>query len=204
VADHDESPGDRTIATYEAGVERYRSHLPDEVPAPVRAFLEEVAECVGPGSRVLELGSGPGREAAYLETRGVNVTRSDATAAFVAMMRRDGHDARLLDVRRDELGTGWDAVLADAMLLHLTREEFRSVVAKARRAVRDGGLLAITLKEGDREGWSTAKLDAPRWFTYWREAPLRQTLEDAGWRVRSVDHVPGRVDEWLYVIARTA
>jgi protein-L-isoaspartate O-methyltransferase len=37
---------------------------------------------VGRG-HILELGSGPGWDAAYLERRGVQVTRSDATRAFV-------------------------------------------------------------------------------------------------------------------------
>lgn len=48
------------------------------------------------------------------------------------------------------------------------------------RATRPDGVLALTLKEGDGEAWSEAKLSSPRWFVYWREGPLRGPLSDAG------------------------
>ena len=62
-------------------------------------------------------------------------------------------------------------------------------------------MLAATFKEGDGESWSTAKLEAPRWFTYWRAPALREVLEAAGWSVTSLAHVAGRLEPWLYVLA---
>jgi predicted TPR repeat methyltransferase len=75
-------------------------------------------------------------------------------------------------------------------------------LVKAQAAVPDGGLLAFTLKEGDGEGWSTAKLELRRYFVYWREAPLREALDAAGWEMLSLDHVMGRAEPWLFVICR--
>lgn len=132
------------------------------LPGPaVLAYLDRVARLVGAGT-VLEFGSGPGWDASYLESRGPRVVRTDGAPAFVAMLRAAGHSARLLDVRVDDFGGPYDAVLADAVLLHLTREEFVDVLRRARRAVRSGGLLALTLKEGDGEAWTQAKLGLPR------------------------------------------
>jgi len=68
----------------------------------------------------------------------------------------------------DDFGGPYDAVLADAVLLHVTREQFVDVLQRARHAVASGGVLAITLKEGDGEAWTEAKLGRPRHFTYWR------------------------------------
>lgn len=202
-----ESPGDVTLASYEAGTQRYLDHSTPPGPL-VRAYLDEVARRVGDG-RVLELGSGPGHDADHLESRGVRVLRTDATAAFVERLRAAGHDARLLDVRTDDLGGPYVGVLADAVLLHLTREELDDVLARARRATRAGGVLAFTVKEGDGEGWSHAELDLPRHFTYWREPGLRAALERAGWHVRSLERVAGRRERvagrregWLFVIAQ--
>jgi SAM-dependent methyltransferase len=198
--DAEVSAGDVTLATYEAAASLYRDGQPVVLPV-FAAFLDQVAELVGAGT-ALELGSGPGRDAAYLEARGVRVTRSDATAAFVELMRADGHEARRLDVRTDNLGGSYDAVLAMAMLLHLTRPEFTDLLRRARAAVVLGGLLAFTVKEGDGEAWSDAKLDRPRFFTYWRAPAVRAELTRAGWDVLSLDHVDGRREPWLYVIAR--
>ena len=56
-------------------------------------------------------------------------------------------------------------------------------------ATRAGGLLAMSLKEGDGEEWSMhGQVQAPRRFVYWREAPLRAVLSGAGWRVEDLPH----------------
>lgn len=60
------------------------------------------------------------------------VARTDATPAFVKMMRAAGHDARLLDVRSDPLGGPCQGVLANAVLLHLSRAQFQNAVQRAR------------------------------------------------------------------------
>jgi predicted TPR repeat methyltransferase len=94
--------------------------------------------------------------------------------------------------------------MVDAVLLHLTREQFEDVLRRARGAVVDGGGLAFMVKEGDGAEWSAAKLGLPRHFTYWREPAVRDVLPHTGWAVIALDHVAGRTDLWLYVIAHTA
>jgi SAM-dependent methyltransferase len=194
-------PGDVTLASYEAAAERYRERSAAPSPA-LRAYLDRLARLVGAGT-VLELGSGLGWDAAYLESRGPRVLRTDATRAFDAL-RADGYEALLLDVRRDEWGGPYAAVLANAVLLHLTRGEFADVLRRARQSVVEQGILGLTLKEGDGDAWSTAKLDLPRHFTYWREPAIREALEQAGWSVLSIEQVAGRTDVWLYVLARAS
>ena len=132
------------------------------------------------------------------------MTRSDATPAFVERLRAAGHDAQLLDIRSGDLGGPYNGVLANAVLLHLSRDQFRDALRRVRQAVTAGGLLAVTLKEGDGDQWSTAKLGMPRHFTYWREAALRRALPDTGWDITFLAHVPGRADQWLHVIARAS
>ncbi|MBO0812349.1 MAG: NUDIX domain-containing protein, partial [Microlunatus sp.] len=171
-----DAPSEVTRNSYQAAADRYAEQT-HPVSADTRApFLDRVAELL-PGGRLLEVGSGPGWDADYLEQRGLSVQRSDITPAFVDMIRAAGHDARVLDVRTGDLGGGWDAVLADAVLLHLNRTEFAAVAGRVAAAVRPGGLFAFTLKEGDGEAWSEAKLDLPRWFVYWREPEVRAVLE---------------------------
>ena len=198
---------DATIATYEQAAVLYREQTTHRTPG-LDAFLDRLAELVlerkPTGGLILEVGSGPGLDADHLENRGVRVLRSDAAAAFVDMLRSSGHDARLIDVRTDDLAGPYDGVLADAVLLHLSQVQFAEVLVRLRRAVTDGGILAFTVKEGDGGAWSDAKLGLPRWFTYWNEAPVREVLARTGWSVLSVDHVAGRSEPWLYVLARAA
>jgi SAM-dependent methyltransferase len=195
-------PVDATLAAYQDGAARY-AEARNPPAAALAAFLDQLASIAGDGE-ILEIGSGPGLDADYLETRGVRVTRTDATPAFIHMMRAAGHGARLLDIRSDPLGGPYQGVLADAVLLHLSRPQFVDAVRRARRAVLLGGALAMTLKEGDGDGWSHRRLGMPRHFTYWREPQLRDALTAAGWSEISVEHVPGQTEPWLYVLARAA
>ena len=189
-----------TIESYDTGVEEYLVNTAPQSDA-MRRYLDRFEALVG-GGRVLELGSGPGWDASYLETRGVHVDRSDVTRAFVDRLRARGHAARILDARDDDYGGPYDAVLAAAVLLHLSRPQFEQALCTARRATRPGGVLGVTLKEGDDAAWTTAKLGRPRYFTYWREPELGDCLTRAGWRAESIEHVAGRAEPWLFVLAR--
>src|SRR5262249_37259147 len=107
--DAGDTPLDVTRRSYQQAADRYAEQAPQVSADTRQRFLDRIAELV-PGGRLLELGSGPGWDALYLEQQGLNVRRSDITPAFVEMMRGDGHDAVVLDVRVDDLGGQWDAV----------------------------------------------------------------------------------------------
>lgn len=201
-----------TLAVYEQRADLYLATL-GSGPAWHREFLDTIAARLPTGARVLELGSGTGRDARYLADRGLAVQPSDAASAFLDIMRRDGLDPVRLDVLTDltdltdlidDVGGPWDAVVSLAMLLHLSPAQLADVLDRLHTAVRPGGLLALTVKEGDGFGWSSHKLGLPRYFTYWRPAPLRTLLEQHGWRVESLEQRQGARDQWLLVVARRA
>ena len=195
-----DDPDDATLATYQAYADRYVDRTPPPGSDTVR-FLDQFVAAV-PGSAVLEFGSGPGHDAAYMETRGLRVTRTDATPAFVDRLCEAGYSALLLDVRVDDFGGPYDGTWANGVLLHLDRSQFADVVQRARRAVVAGGVFGLSLQEGDGAGWTTRRLDAPRYFTYWRAPDVRRILTDNGWAVEVFEH-SGRSAEWLHFIART-
>lgn len=71
-----------TLATYELHAEQYIARTSN-----IRSQLvDDLIALVPQDSSVLELGSGPGRDAAALEEAGLVVTRTDGAASFV---RRD-------------------------------------------------------------------------------------------------------------------
>ncbi len=161
---------------------------------------------------MLEIGSGSGRDAAALERAGLSVRRTDITPAFVEILRSGGHRADQLDPLHDDLadpaapGTPYDGVWADASLLHVDRDDLPTVLTRLARATRRGGTLFVSVKEGDGEDWSThGNVTTPRFFTFWRDEPLRSVMEAAGWSVREVLRSEGRDGEqWLEVLATRA
>ena len=196
-----------TVASYETFAEEYRAGT-QEMPDEVRAAIAQFASALDAGARVLEIGSGPGRDALALEDAGLSVRRTDITPAFVRMLRADGFTADVLDPLSDNLDdperdAPYDGVWASASLVHARREDLPIVLSALARATRPGGAFHLALKEGDGARFSThGHVGGPRHFTFWREEPLRAVLEDAGWVVDDVRRAPGlRNETWLDVQA---
>lgn len=198
-----------TIRAYDADAHGYREGTAG-LPTAIATAVGRYAALVGPGARVLEIGSGSGRDALALEEAGLLVRRTDITPAFVRMLREAGHPADRLDPLHDDLSdpdadaTEYDGVWADASLLHVDRDDLPVVLARLADVTKEGGVLFVSVKEGDGEVWSVhGNVTAPRFFTFWREEPLRSVVEAAGWRVLEVHPQVGREGEaWLEVLAR--
>ena len=195
-----ESPNRRTLDVYEHGAGRYEA-TQGPPPAWHLAFLDRIATSLGLGATVLELGSGTGQAAQYLAERGLDVQASDGAFAFVERMREAHLSPIRLDVLTDDLGGPWDAVVAFAVLLHLTPVELGTVLDRVREAVRPGGLLAFSVKEGDGSAWSDHRLESPRYYMFWRPGPLVEVLEDHGWTVHDLERRAGDRDDWILVTA---
>jgi len=199
---------DRTISAYQAFAAEY-AELRVTVPDAIQQKIWMFAHLLGDRGRVLEIGSGSGRDADALERAGLSVDRTDITPAFVELLRAKGHDARVVDPLADELAGpnqhgGYDGVWAQACLLHVDRDDLSTILARLAAVTRDQGVLYLSLKEGDGEEWSThGAVDQPRRFVYWREQPLREVLEGSGWAViQEIGHEHNdKGDDWLEVLA---
>jgi protein-L-isoaspartate O-methyltransferase len=197
-----------TVRAYDASAAEYRAGSA-EVPSTVQAAVDRYVALLRPGARVLEIGSGSGRDARALEDAGLSVRRTDITPGFVHLLRDAGYDADVVDPLVDDLsdpaapGTPYAGVWADATLLHAGREELPQILGRLANATEPGGVLFVGLKEGDGEDWSVhGNVTAPRFFTYWREESLRSALLGAGWRVTDVRrNEDGRRESWLQVAA---
>jgi SAM-dependent methyltransferase len=191
-----------TLATYETHAARYI-----EATSTARsAVIDDLIALVPTGSTVLELGSGPGRDANDLERAGLFVSRTDGAAVFVQRFRSMGIEARTLNVFAADFGGPFDAVFANAVLLHVGRAELAGVLGVALRATRVGGVLVASFKEGVGDGWSNRKLGAPRHFTYWQEADLGRVATAAGWNDVTVTESTQStsIERWITLTARNA
>jgi SAM-dependent methyltransferase len=192
------SDNEVTLATYEQAAERFRESIPTE---PNTRLIDLLAEAVEPGARVLELGSGTGRDAIELARRGFVVRRTDATQAFLEMMRADGYDADRLNAITDDFGGPYDAVFADAVFLHFDRTQLAEILRKAARAAP---VLAFSTREGKGEEWSNRHLDLPRHFVLWQEEPLRELLSATGWNVKRLARDEAKLGFWFHIVASRA
>ena len=184
--------------------------MPEWVAIEVDAFVTEL----GGSGRVLEIGSGGGRDALELEKRGISVRRTDISQGFVELLRKSGFDADLLDPLTDDLadprrpGIPYDGVWACACLIHVARDDLATVLGRLAEATRVGGPLYASVREGDGVDVSIkGDAAAPRRYaeTYWREPAIRSAFATSGWLVYEVRRCLGRPNDWwLTVRARRA
>lgn len=187
----------RTVQSYE-GFARDYDALCGPVPSPdVEGALRRMMQFVPLGGSVLEVGSGPGREADFIESLGAVVRRTDATRAFLEVQAERGKRAELLNVVTDELGGPYDAVLALCVLIHVDREQIDAVLRKVHAALKPAGVFLVSMRTG--EGETSGSYHT----VYWTRDRFAARLSAAGlsivWDALSVD-VDN--DEWVTFLAR--
>lgn len=190
---------DTTLASYERAAERYSASTRPAVEGALAAWLGRFASAVGKGHTVLEVGSGTGRDARYMETQGLSVVRSDACLAFREQMEREGTPALAINVLTDNLGGPWTGIVADAVFLHFTPHDLRTIVRHCKDALVPGGTLAFTVRDGDAGSrWPDTSLGEPRFYHDWHAPALKALLTSAGFTNIQIE-----LDDsvWLHVIA---
>ncbi|MGW0230819.1 class I SAM-dependent methyltransferase [Actinopolymorpha singaporensis] len=116
-----------------------------ELCAHTVPHLLDAAE-VGPGVRVLDVGTGPGTVAAAACDRGAKVTAVDAEPSMVELARAAAPtaDCRVAVLPALPFGDGeFDAVVGNFVLNHVGRP--RSALAELRRVARPDGWVALTI-----------------------------------------------------------
>ena len=124
------------------------------------AFLAHLPE----GGEVLDVGCGPGEPIArYLIGRARRVTGIDASPALIDLCRRRFPDHKWLvgDLRRLDLGRGFNGVIAWHSLIHIEPAVQAQVIELAARHLRPGGVLLFT--SGSERGETVGR---------WRDEPL--------------------------------
>lgn len=186
------SPRNRdALAGYEKSAQAYADVLSPLPPEPVADSLHRLAAQAGKGASVLEVASGPGRDADFIETLGLNVRRTDAAQSFLDMQTARGKRVEKLDIITDEFDGPYDAIMALRVLLHIDPELTDGVLAKVTAALAPGGAFLVSVRENE---------DAPETVAWARDA-FAARLEGAGLRIiRDEAHFyPG--EDWRTFLA---
>ncbi len=190
----------RTLDTYDAGVQNYIDNTVQSTIGFQKQWLDEVFEDIPKTARVLEIGSAFGRDARYLQSLGYTPETTDGSQSFVEHLQSQGFGARVLDIVMDTPTDKYDVVLASAVFLHFNEDDFRKAVEHVRDSLTDNGRFVFSVKRGEGEEWTNAKMDAPRYFKYWQPEELRRTLAELNVKITEITNSIEK-DEWLHVTA---
>jgi SAM-dependent methyltransferase len=171
---------EETLQFYRSHAEAYAGR---EIAAHTRLtrFLAQLV----PGAAILELGCGAGAASAEMLARGFDVRPTDGSPEMAAeASRRLGRPVETLLFYDLDKVEAYDAVWANACLLHVPRQELAHILALIWRALRPDGYFYASYKTGDADGRDALN----RYYNYPSPDWLRTNYASAGnWSSLSIE-----------------
>jgi ubiquinone/menaquinone biosynthesis C-methylase UbiE len=194
-----------TSATYDQIAADYAARSPGADPNTLATIRQRFTALLAPGARVLDVGCGPGWEAARLRDLGLRAYGLDRSRGMLAEARGLRLPLMLADMRALPLpGSSLDGLWVSASFLHIPKRDGPAVLREFRRVLRPGGALYIGVKEGDEERWVEQRRGHQRFFAFYQPEELDALLATHGFAViecwLDADSL-GRPERWINRIA---
>lgn len=192
-------------------IQAYNSYA-DIYDAEVTAFWEqfpsqtiEAFRSALPGTNVLDLGSGSGRDAVLLRNSGLDVTCLDASTSMIAMTQKLGFPSIHTDFSNMNLsGYQFDGIWAYTSLIHVPPEELVKTVTALYGALAANGVLLLGLIQGS--GAQVVTRDsmpgAERYFQFYQAKEIDQLMHGAGFSLVFSENYTPRHSTYLNRIYR--
>ena len=192
---------EETLQFYRGNAEAYAKRTFTSRQARLMAFLAPLP----PGASILELGCGAGGDTAEMLARGFDVRATDGSPEMAAVASKHlGRTVETLLFHDLNAVDAYDAVWANACLLHVPRAELADVIARIWCALKPAGYFFASYKIGDAEGRDALN----RYYNYPSPDWLRTNYTSAGnWSSLEIEtgEVIGFDNQWatmLFVVAR--
>ena len=145
------------------------------------SFLSPLVKCLSPGSRILDVGCGSGRDLLWMKKRGFDVIGFEQSPGL-AKLARENVGCEIIE--GDFETYDFSAILVDAVILvgalvHIPYKRFSEVFGNITSALPEHGNVLITLKEG-----SGSRTDSEsRIFYLWQDDEARKLFDSLGFKI---------------------
>lgn len=187
-----------TIRAYDAMSDLYDAETRDfweQFPTHIFSEFNSMLK----GSRVVDLGSGPGRDAEYLRGLGMNVTCIDGAESMIHITERKGFKSILKDIRSPDLKIKeFDGVWAYSSFIHISQEEAKKIVNMISDTMESGTILFLGLIEGKgSETVNFSSSDFVRLFQYYNERDVNSIIENTDFKLIKIESFRPRNHTYL-------
>jgi SAM-dependent methyltransferase len=149
-----------------------------------------------PAGKILEVGSGAGKDAAALVAMGYSYTGTDASAGLLEIARQRNPGAKFEHIGVHELSFpqhSFDGFWTVATLLHVPKSKIDKALQRIRSQIKTGGIGFITIKAGTGEEEDPG---TGRWFAYYSEEEFKNVLRRNQFEILAEKERPEK-DLWL-------
>src|SRR3989339_851161 len=173
----------QTINTYNRMSQEYDDETADFWERFPRTFLDKFIKLSG--NKILDVGSGPGRDGLILQQAGKDVVCVDASEAMVKLSADRGLNSIVASF--DNLpfeNNSFDGVWSYTALLHIPKKSIDIPLQEIFRILKPSGIFALGLIEGDTEGYKeSSEVTMPRWFSFYQKDEVENLCQKHGFEL---------------------
>ena len=195
-----------TKETYDKIAERYAIlHDKNDVKEKNKAY-EIMERLVPKQSMILDAGCGPGRESKHFLDVGYNVMSIDVSDGMIEEARKrvpEGDFQKMNMMELEFRAEYFDGIWVAASLLHVRKEDAGKALQEFNRVLKTGGIIFISVKEGENSEMKIYPDGSKRFFVYYKMDELKQEVEKNGFStLESYKFKDKDGDIWLCLFAK--
>lgn len=192
----------KTVDTYNQMAAEYDEETIDFWEKFPRTFLNQFI--AASGVRILNVGSGPGRDGLLLQKAGKDVVCLDASEEMVRISSERGLTSVVGDFMRLSFpDTSFDGVWAYTSLLHVAKDDIGTALEEIKRTLNEGGVLGLGLIEGEGELYrQSSGMSLPRLFSYYSKEEIENLVQGYGFELVYFEAFKPGSKEYLNFIFR--
>lgn len=163
-----------------------------------------------PEGKVLEIGSGGGRDAKELIAKGYDYTGTDISQGLLEEAKKANPGAKFLQQSVYDLDfpkNTFDGFWASAVLLHIPKGRIDEALGRLHSVIRNNGVGFISIKQGEGQKIEEDEPDMTerriRLFAYWQDEEFREALKRNNFEVVDTGFKPmSERTKWLIYFVR--
>lgn len=161
--------------------------------------MEKLKELL-PEGKIIEIGSGGGRDAKFLVGTGYDYTGTDISSGLLEIAKKHNPNEEFLQQSVYDLDfeEPFDGFWASAVLLHIPKDRIHEALKSINSVLRVGAIGFISLKEGDGESVDSDN----RFFAYYNSEEFSKILAERGFEVLWTEKREFKGTVWLQFIVR--
>lgn len=191
----------KTIDTYNLSAKEYDEETKDFWERFPKTITDKFAELTK--GKILDVGSGPGRDGLIFKEKGLGVICLDASEAMVKISSGKGLETVLGDFNNLPFPDGsFDGVWSYTALLHIPKTEIGKPLQEINRVLKKNGVFGWGMIDGNNEEYRTSPMvSGQRLFSFYTKQELETLLEKHGFKVVYFEDFQPRTSRYLNFIS---
>lgn len=173
-----------TIEAYNFSWSQYQRNRDQDIPQDVLQEhynrLDWLVNNIDKSASILEIGSGAGDDALYLQSLGYRINCSEASLSAINLLNNKGLSVQKLNILTDEIPDNYQLILALSVVAHFNPEELQLACNKIFEALNSSGRFSFTTVEGRIEGSYSDALGKIRYISHLPESDIEIILRQSG------------------------